>query len=159
MDKKSFLKFLAARGAIIYTAISTVLITFALFLAEDASTKILVPKRFLFLLIFSYILALGSAFFKSGFLPDLWARLVHALCFIGGFVLFMILCQIKFAPLVISSAIFAFVYVAVTLISSHKRSKSEGSPSATKASSPKNKKSTVEYTPMFKTDRFNGDGK
>ena len=152
MNEKNLFKFFVSRGAIIYTALSTALIVTALFIAEDASMKILMPKRFLFLILFSFILALGSTFLRMESISSVWARVWHATCFIGGFLLFLILCEVKFAPTIISGLIFGVIYVIIAIISTKKISssvKKNDSPD-TKHEKKKSRKREVEYTPMFK---------
>ena len=145
MDNKSILKSFIARGAVIYTALSTCLIALSMLVSENASVKILVPKQFLFLLLFSFLLSLGGVFLKLTALPSVWPRVLHALCFIGGFALFLLLCGVKFAPLIISDAVFAAFYVVITLILMRKKS----SPSTAPEKKNNKKTKNVEYTPMF----------
>ena len=162
MNGKNLFKFFVSRGAIIYTAISTALIVIALFTAEDSSVKILMPKRFLFLLLFSFALALGSTIMKLESLSETARRLLHAASFIGGFALFLVLCEVKFAPLMIATLIFAIVYVVLTLITAHKKTAAVSEKPISDAKQPKkSKKKTVEYTPMFKSNNStqNGDSK
>ena len=158
-DRNSF-KFFVSRGAVIYTAISTALIVIALFTAEDASVKILMPKRFLFLLLFSFILALGSTVVKLEKISATAARILHAICYIGGFALLLLLCEMKFAPLMIASLVFAIGYVIITLILT--RSRNTSIKESKKAEKPikKAKKSAYEYTPMFPSNNnSNGNEK
>ena len=145
MDNKSILKSFVARGAVIYTALSTCLIVLSMLVSENASVKILVPKQFLFLLLFSFVLSLGGVFLKIYSLPSVWPRVLHALCFIGGFALFLLLCGVKFAPLIISDAVFALIYLIFIFIATRKKNSHEAS-----QKKQRNKKSTkAEYTPMF----------
>ena len=159
MNGKNLLKFFVSRGAMIYTAISTALIVIALFTAEDASVKILMPKRFLFLLLFSFVLALGSTILKLESLSATARRLLHSACFIGGFALFLVLCEVEFAPLMIATLIFAIVYVALTLITTRKKTASVSEKPISDAKQPKkNKKKTAEYTSMFKSNSSTQNG-
>jgi small-conductance mechanosensitive channel len=159
MNGKNLFKFFVSRGAIIYTAISTALIVIALFTAEDSSVKILMPKRFLFLLLFSFVLALGSTIMKLESLSATTRRLLHAISFIGGFALFLVLCEVEFAPLMIATLIFAIVYVALTLITTRKKTASVSEKPISDAKQPKkNKKKTAEYTPMFKSNSSTQNG-
>ena len=162
MNTKNLLKFFVSRGAIIYTVLSTALIVIALFTAEDASVKILIPKRFLVLLLFSFILALGSMLIRLESLSATAGRLLHATCYIGGLALFLALCEVKFAPMMIATLVFAIIYVALALVAARKNtSRTTKTPTPNEKSPQKSKKNSAEYTPMFKSDNSlkNGDNK
>lgn len=158
MDNKSLLKFFITRGSVIYTLLSTSMIVVSILLAEDSSVKILVPKQYLFLLLFSFIMSLGSSFLKMQSLSRTLARVCHAVCFIGGFLLFLTLCGVKFVPVVISGAVFALVYTVAVLISVHTDNKS-GSKQKTVKNTFGKKKKKVEYTPMFRSNSQKDDRK
>lgn len=160
MNGRNLFKFFVSRGAIIYTAISTALIVIALFTAEDASVKILMPKRFLFLLLFSFILALGSTVVKLEKISATAARILHAICYVGGFALLLLLCEVNFAPLMIASLVFAIGYVVIALIFARNRNTAKRENKAVEKSVKKAKKTAVEYTPMFPSNNnSNGNEK
>lgn len=129
MELKKTIKDFISLGAICYTALSTVIIIIAMALSSDNASKLLSPKQFLFLLLFCYLMSLGTAIKKITAMPKVAAYAAHAVCYVGGFALFLILCGVKFVPVVIASLIFAIIYATVSVIQglSDKRKYTAGS--------------------------------
>lgn len=115
MEIKKFFKNLLFFGSVYYTAITTVLILIATLLSGD-SAGLIETKRFLLILLFSFIMALGSAILRAGIMNRTAASLTHAACYILGFLLFVALGGANFAMSVIFTLVFAVIYIAVTLI-------------------------------------------
>ena len=115
MDFKRFFKHFVSFGAIYYTIISVGFITIAAMLSQK-DTMLLEPGRFLSILLFAFIMGLGSALIRSPELPNVGAVCAHAGCFVGGFLIFMAVCGYDFARVMIATLIFAVIYTIVTLI-------------------------------------------
>ena len=115
MDFKRFFKHFISFGAIYYTIISVVFITIAAMLTEKGS-MLLEPSRFLSILLFAFIMGLGSALIRSPEIPYVGAACAHVGCFIGGFLIFMAICGYDFTRIMIATLIFAVIYAIVTLI-------------------------------------------
>ena len=108
-------------------------------------------SRLFAILIFAFIMSLGTAIFYVNGIPKLLAHLAHAACFIVGFLVFMLLCQMGFAKACIGTAVFAIGYVivrAVQMLIRKLARKSGGKSAAKKASAEKPQKSA--YVNQFK---------
>ena len=160
MDIKRILKGFVSLGAIYYTIISIFIMLIGLALSDGGAAKLLVPQQFLYLLLFCYVMALGSTLKKQASLSATVAQLLHAACYILGFMLFLILCNMKFVPVIIATAVFAIFYTVVALITNATRKKSAPTPAKqkpqTKTVTKKEKpKKTAEYTSQFSFDSQN----
>ncbi len=155
MDIKKFLKDLLFFGSVYYTVITTVLMLIASLLPGD-SAPLIETKRFLLVLLFSFIMGLGSAILRANVMNRTAASLTHAACYVLGFLIFVVLGDANFSTTVIFTLVFAIIYVAVTLIARNllkigvsnekKLSKNTASP---KASPKKSKKEKSTYTNQF----------
>lgn len=155
MEIKKFLKNLLFFGSVYYTAITSVLIMIASLLPGD-SAPLIETKRFLLILLFSFIMGLGSAILRANVMNRTAASAVHAACYILGFLLFVALSSMDFAVSVIFTLVFAIIYVVVTLIArkllkigvSNEKNFSKNTANA-KPISKKNKKEKSTYTNQF----------
>ena len=84
MDIKNFFKNLLFFGSLYYTVITTVLMLIATLLSGD-SAALIETKRFLLVLLFSFIMGVGSALLRAGIMNRTAASLAHAACYIIGF--------------------------------------------------------------------------
>lgn len=125
-------------GAVYYTAISAVFLIFAR-LFGDSNTG-LDPTKFLFILLFSFVMSTGTAIKEGGVMGNVAGGVCHAVCYIGGFFFCIILPYQKgFTFAVVSTVIFAVLYIVARLIkSSVVRHSSE--------KNPKSKAKTVKKT-------------
>ncbi len=155
MEIKKFLKDLLFFGSVYYTAITSVLIMIASLLPGD-SAPLIETKRFLLILLFSFIMGLGSAILRANVMNRTAASAVHAACYILGFLLFVALGNANFPTTVIFTLVFAIIYVVVTLIArkllkigvSNEKNASKNTAN-TKPISKKNKKEKSTYTNQF----------
>lgn len=115
MNIKNFLKNLLFFGSVYYTVITTVLMLIASLLPGD-SAPLIETKRFLLILLFSFIMGLGSAILRANVMNRTAASLTHAACYVLGFLLLVALGDANFSTIVIFTLVFAIIYVAVTLI-------------------------------------------
>ncbi len=148
-------------GAVYYTVISAVFLIFAqLFGNENTGLD---PAKFLFLLLFAFIMSTGTAIKESGLMNKIAATVCHAICYVGGFFFCVILPYHKgFTFAVISTAAFAALYGIACLIKSLINRKSEKKIN-TKTQSTKNTASTkkskkqpetqTEYKSLFSGDK------
>ena len=129
MEIKKFLKNFVLFGALYNTVISGVFILSALSMSPSAenmqyctacglpqNATFLDANRLFAILIFSFIMSLGTAIFCINGISKLLAHLSHAACFIVGFLVFLILCEMGFAKACIGTALFAIGYVIVRAI-------------------------------------------
>lgn len=101
-------------GAVYYTAISAVLLIFSMML--DNGSAILAPERFLALLIYSFVMSIGTSLLASTLQKPL-GRLLHAICYIGGFFCCVILPYSKgFTFAAIAVLLFSAAYILVCLL-------------------------------------------
>lgn len=103
-------------GSVIYTVISTGMIILAILMTDAQYSKMLDAKRFLYILLFSFILSLGSTLLRVEEISRVAAVCIHAACYVLGFFIFVILCGIEFAPAVIATVVFAVIYAVFTAI-------------------------------------------
>ena len=158
MKNKPLLSFLISRGAIIYTCCSGIYFIISL-LVENS--KPLEPKQFIFLLLFSYILAAGSAVYRCEGISRIARRCWHAVLFIGGFTLFLALCSVTFKLVMIATLIFAIVYTAIAIVSEIKLSRgvTKAPKQKKEASKEAPKKAKVEYQSIFSKPDDQKDGR
>ena len=116
MNIGKFLKNFVFFGSVFYTVISTGFIFIASLLSESQSAMILETDRFMCILLFSFIMSLGSTILRVDEINRVAAVCLHAACYILGFLVFMLLSGTKFAPAIIATAIFAVVYIVSTII-------------------------------------------
>ena len=158
MNLKKAIKDLFTLCAVYYTVLSVLIIVIGIILSEDSASKILVPKQFLYLLFFSFVMSLGSALKKITAYPTAIAYSLHAVCYVFGFMAFLILCGMKFVPVIIATSVFAVLYTAEQLISkiigkrsgkAHalRKEKSDSMKTKTKAN-----KRSVEYVSQFSSN-------
>ena len=135
-----------------YAIISACLLVFSLIFGENGI--ILEPARFLLILLYCFIMSMGTAIKEEENLGIALRTITHAVCYIGGFFFCIILpTGAKFSPAVIFLAIFSLLYIAVCIVKSKLR------PSDKKASAgrkPKqknpvknNRSSESEYKSLF----------
>ncbi len=113
-------------GAIYYTAVSAVMLIFSIMFGIEST--ILAPQRFFTILLYSFVASVGTALLHCNFKSAIVARLLHVLCYIGGF-LFCILIPYgaKFTTAVISLAVYSVAYVVICVLKSAIAKKSQNS--------------------------------
>ena len=151
MDIKKFLKNILFFGSVYYTSIATVLILIVTCLPGDNATLI-ETDRFLLILLFSFMMGLGSAILRAEIMSRTAASLTHAACYIIGFLLFVALSGAGFSSSVIFTLVFSIVYVVITIIA-RCALKAKSSTACTSAKKPakeaKSKKEKSTYTNQF----------
>jgi hypothetical protein len=151
MNIKKALKNFVFFGSVIYTAISTGMILLGTAMTDGQYTMMLEADRFLCILLFSFMLSLGSTLLRVDAIPRVTAACLHAACYVLGFFIFMLLCEIKFAPAVIATAVFAVIYAICTVICravARSFKKAQNAPK-TDAKQVKNSKNKKEYQSQF----------
>ena len=110
-------------------------------------------NRLFAVLVFSFIMSLGTAIFRIDGISKLLAHLSHAACFIAGFLAFLMLCKMDFAKACIGTALFAIGYVIERVIQMFIekliRKSNEKSPASAKKQSEKPQKNSG-YVSQFK---------
>ena len=153
------LKFFVCCGALYYTAFSTlIMIINAALLAQD-STKVIVPEQFLYLLMFCYMMSLGSTLLRIDAIPRGLGWALNAICYVVGFLIFLLCSKMSFTSALILDAAFLIIYAIVAIAVSFvqrraQASKRTKSASARQSGDPKTKKSNKSkdkesYTSMF----------
>ena len=151
MNIKQILKNFVFFGSVIYTVISTVMIFVAMATTDGQYSMILDAERFLYILLFSFILSVGSTILRIDEISRVAAVCLHAACYVVGFFIFVLLCGIKFAPAIIATAVFAGIYSICTIICraiSKSLKKTQNSPNNSKKQAKENKNNT-EYISQF----------
>ena len=104
-------------GAVYYTVISAIFLLFAQLFGDENTG--LDPAKFLFLLLFSFIMSIGTAIKESNIMGKIAGLSCHAICYVGGFFFCVILPYHKgFSFSVISTVIFAVLYAVACLVKS-----------------------------------------
>ncbi len=146
-------------GAVYYTVISAVFLLFAkLFGNENTGLD---PAKFLFLLLFSFVMSTGTAIKEGNIMGKIATLCCHAVCYIGGFFFCIILPYHKgFTFAVISTVIFAVLYAAACLIKSavikrsgERKADVKTNKVASGKGSPKAKEKQTEYKSLFSNDK------
>ncbi len=149
-------------GAVYYTAISGVFLLFAQLFGDNNTG--LDPGKFLFLLLFAFIMSTGTAIKESNLMNKIPAAVCHAACYVGGFFFCVILPYHKgFTFSVISTAIFAVLYGIACLIKSfiinrksEKKVNAKSQNTKNSGSTKKSKKqpeTQTEYKSLFSDDK------
>ena len=153
--KKCFKDFLSFTAAY-YTAITLLVLLIASGMSDGKAVQIIEIGQFFKILLFSAMMALGSAISRIESIPRTGATLIHALCYIGGFLLFFILAfsagldgiGTAFAASAIATACFTVIYVTVMLIRASLRKKSKATAPKTEVKKPE-KKQKPSYRSQF----------
>ncbi len=116
MQFKALFKKFISHGSVVYTCGSLFIMSVALLLNNSSAPKVLDPMLFIYFALFSFIISLGSAVYCSGMLNATVSRLIHAICYIGGFALFTVLCGVKFSFAAIFTLVFAAVYAIISVV-------------------------------------------
>ena len=143
MKNKPLLNFFIARGAILYTCFSGIYFIISIF---AKNSKLLEPRQFLSLLLFSYILSAGSTIYRFENISRTAKRCWHAVFFTGGFVIFLALCQVILKSILISTIVYIIVYTIFAIIAEIKYSRCA---SASAKKDVPAKKSKQEYQSIF----------
>jgi len=115
MNIKNALKNFISIGAILYTAISVLFISIAACLSNDTTITLIHTDRFLNILLFSYIMSLGSTVIRIPEVSHVVGVCTHAACYIGGCFIFLISCNLQFSGTVIMTVVFAILYTVISL--------------------------------------------
>ena len=147
--KKALINFICF-GSVFYTVITTAFLIIATSLAEDEAVKLVEIQQFLKILLFSFILSLGSTLIRIDAIPRIGAALAHAGCYIFGWLIFMALCGANFAVVMISTLIFAVIYTVVAVLV-RKIGKKAPAPKVIQTASTTQKQKTTKsgYTSQF----------
>lgn len=147
--KKAIINFFCF-GSLFYTAITSVLLVVALSLAEENAVKLIEIPQFLKILLFSFILSLGSTLIRIEAIPRVAAVCAHAGCYIAGWLVFITLCGATFATTTISTLVFAILYTIVTVIIKVCSKKTPSKKTIAEVVTPEKKKnSKSSYTSQF----------
>ena len=155
MDVKKLLKYFVCCGTIYYTVISTVIMIINIALLSTDTTKVIVPEQFLFLLMFSGFMALGSTLRRIATVKSYIGWILNAVCYVLGFFIFALCCGMPPISSLLLTAAFSVIYaaVAITIGLIEKRCKKKSGDVYAVKSSKKNKttskKKEETYTSMF----------
>ncbi len=116
MELKRLFKYFVFRGAVYYTMLSAFIMIVNSLLSSGTSQKVIVTSQFWYILLFSYIMALGAALRKISSISKAIGWLLHAICYIGGFFLFVMLCAVPFAVSCVLTAVFAVFYAVFAFV-------------------------------------------
>lgn len=117
MEFKKLCKYFVCCGAVYYTMLSAfIMIVNSLLSSGDASQKVIITSQFWYILIFSYIMALGAALRRASSISKTIGWLLNAICYIGGFFIFIMLCAVPFAASCVFTAVFAVFYAVFAIV-------------------------------------------
>lgn len=152
MDIKRSLKFFFCFGSVVYTSFSTLIIIISLCTSGDSgAAQAIVPERFLCLLFLSFVMALGSTVKRIELASRAVSIAAHAVCYIGGFFAFLMMCGFTAPSAAVATLIFSAVYVLVTVITLAWQKKPEPRKTPRSSEKKKSKKNSgnEEYKSMF----------
>ena len=133
-------------GATFYTVISTGFILIANLMSDSHAAILLEAEKFMYILLFSFIMSLGSTLLRIDEIGRVAAVISHAACYLIGFFVFVLLCGIKFAPAVIATVIFAVFYTVSTVVCRLISKRHQKKPDAPKIIPEKKKQTKAENT-------------
>lgn len=140
--------------SIYFTCICAPLLLISLAAEGD---KILSPERFLLILVFAFTASFGTAVKECKDVGRGLGYTVHAVCYIGGFLFFILLpADMKFVTTVVGMLIYVLGYVGISLMraSAERKnvSKVQGTAAKEKTQKPqseKKRKKNAEYKSLF----------
>ena len=147
MEAKGIIKYFLLCGAALFTALSGAILIVLSILTGQSSGVGIEPLRFLLVLAFCYLLSLGNTVRKVSSIPVALGRAIHAVCYVGGFLGFLLLFEVQPSTAAILTLIFAFIYAPIVIISAM-RSKGKA-----KVKSPAHSDSTDKRTTAKKTKK------
>jgi len=153
MNIKKSVKELLFFGSVYYTALSVAIMLVSLIVSSNGYEKLLEPAQFFKILLFSFVMALGSVIVRTPKIARPLAVCLHCVCYIVGFLVFVLLCGAKFAPSMIFTAIFAFFYAVINLIVARVRAGAKGEKKPPVRKAKKTKKSDGGYKSQFSSDK------
>ena len=120
---KNIIKYFICSCSVIFTILSMVVVCISIAIANE--NTVVVPQRYLHLFVFSFILSLGNTFKKATQLSITVSMILHGVCYIGGFLVFLIISEISTPAIIAFTALFALVYFTVLVISAFKNRKKD----------------------------------
>ncbi len=154
MKIKKFVKDWLCSASVYYTSLSTVIILIALILRSDNENSIqavnmLEPEMFLNLLLFSLFMGAGYSAYRTEKLSPVPKRVIHSVCYIGSFALFLSLGNADLSLILVGTLVFAFLYVIVALIFALAKKKAPYKEQFGSSERSADKKSKSSYTSQF----------
>lgn len=146
MNAKKYITHLVCFTSVAYTVLSLAVVISGLSLPESTYATIGEPIRFLHLLLFSFVLAVGSTVKKIGSITSIVSEIINALCVIGGSFAFLLLGGTEFYIASVASIAIAAIYFTVVLI---KVVVKKRKPSSNSGKAPKKSNKKQEYTKQF----------
>ena len=158
MDFKKAFKDFIFFGSTYFTAITVVILAVASSLSDAEAVQIIETSQFFKILLFAFLMSLGSTLLRVESIPRVAAVCLHAACYVLGFLLFFILAYTgkvnesgtAFALTAIATLLFAIVYVVTTVIVrtfTKKKAPVKSAPKVEKKEKPSKKK---DYVSQFK---------
>ena len=111
MNTNKLFKYFIICGALYYTVLSTIIMIINVALLSENSTKVIVPEQFLYLLLFCYIMALGSALRRVDVMSKALGWVLNATCYVLGFFIFLLCSEMSLPSALILCAAFIPIYV------------------------------------------------
>ncbi|MBE6583394.1 MAG: hypothetical protein E7649_00240 [Ruminococcaceae bacterium] len=155
MEVKKLIKFFWLRGSAYFTAIcGSLMIALASVTNNNTQTTVepwqfpgvgVEPSKFLLILSFCFVMSLGSTIRRMFPRAKIAGWVVHAICYVGGFLAFMLLGGISFPTAIVATAFFSAVYAVIAILTVFSERKKAAASLASKNKhqhSGKSKKST-----------------
>jgi hypothetical protein len=156
MDIKKWFRYFAACGAIYYTVLSAIIMIINVALLAQDSTRVIVPEQFLYLLMFCYIMSLGSSLRRIDTISKALGWVLNASCYVLGFFIFLLCLKMSLPSALILVVAFIPIYaiaaVSVALYERRGASVKKTKPvhkGAVKSKKSNKRKDNETYTSMF----------
>ena len=161
MNTKKLLKYFAVCGALYYTALSAIIMIINVALLAQDSTKVIVPQQFLYLLLFCYVMSLGSSLRQIDSISKTLGWVLNAACYVPGFFIFLLCLDMPPSSSLILSAVFIPIYAAGAVVTAlmerrnarqkntDKKSVGKNVVKSRKSNNRKDRKDNEAYTSMF----------
>ena len=144
MEFKKLIKYFFICASVCFTAICAVLLTILAIITSENTNFGIEPARFLLVLAFCFVIALGNTVRRIPSVSLSLGWIINAICYVGGFIGFLLAFKFEFATAIIITVVFACIYTPIAIFKAFKEKKQRGSSLSlkNKTEAPKNSKAT-----------------
>ncbi len=116
MEAKRLIKYFLLCGSVYFTVICGSTLFILELLTSSMPNAAVEPSQLLLIIPLSFTMSLGSTVRRISAIPKIWGRVANAVCYIGGFAAFLLMCGVPFTSAIAAVGIFAALYAAVAAI-------------------------------------------
>ena len=126
MEFKKLIKYFFVCGSAYFTAVSGALLTILTIITSENTNFGIEPANFLLVLVFCFVMALGNTVRRIPAISCSWGWILNAICYIGGFLGFLLIFNFELSTAIIITLAFACIYAPIALFKAFKEKKQRG---------------------------------